>query len=298
MSFRSASPAGQTLRTMTVELWSVWLPYVLAAVLPIGLGCLSAATRSRRPATGNGGGPATGAPASPPAFLVPGISLAVLGWIAVSLTDAASQGDALAEFDRPVWQWMVQHRNGFRTVVAKIVPEIMSTVCMTVVAAVMIGWLLWRRRGGAALVAAVGIGAAALVLFAKRLVGRTRPPTEFRLTTETSVSFPSGHAAASTAILGALLLLIRERHWGPRWLRIVLPPAIGLCWLSIGVSRLYLGVHWWTDVLAGWTSGAAWLIICVTVHTLYRSWQNHRTADARAGTAVQTTDPDTPKGRA
>lgn len=294
-----ASPTSETLSTMLEQLWSVWLPYLVAAVLLIVLGGWSAATRSRRRSARAGelSGPRWIAP--PPAFLVPGISLAVLGWFAVSLTDAVSEGDGLATFDRPVWQWMVDHRDPFRTAVAKVVTEIGSTVAMTVVAAGCIGWLLYRRRrGDAAMVAVVGIGASALVFFAKKLLGRTRPPEEFRLVVETNNSFPSGHALASTAILGiVLVLLLRGGAWGPLWVRIVVPVVIVVFWFSIGMSRLYLGVHWSTDVLAGWVSGAAWLILCVTVRRLYRSWSDNRDAGVPVAVQPGVTDTDPDAGR-
>ncbi|MEJ7648475.1 MAG: phosphatase PAP2 family protein [Nakamurella sp.] len=299
VSRRTASPTGETLRAMLEQLWSVWLPYLIAAVLLMVLGGWSAATRGRRRSARAGELSGARWIAPPPAFLVPGLSLAVLGWFAVSLTDAVSEGDGLATFDRPVWQWMVDHRDPFRTAVAKVVTEIGSTVAMSIIATLCIVWLLIRRRrGDAAMVAVVGIGAAALVFFAKKLVGRTRPPEEFRLVVETNNSFPSGHALASTAILGiVVVLLLRSGAWGPLWVRIVVPVVLVVFWFSIGISRLYLGEHWSTDVLAGWVSGTAWLLLCVTVRRLYRSWNDNRDAGGPAAIKPGVTDTDPDAGR-
>jgi len=91
----------------------------------------------------------------------------------------------------------------------------------------------------------------------KQLAGRTRPDLWPRLVSENSFSFPSGHALAS-ATLYPLLAWHLARHVRNPWL----PWLIGLGLpLFIGGGRLYLGVHWPTDVLAGWTLGAAqfWL---------------------------------------
>jgi undecaprenyl-diphosphatase len=76
-------------------------------------------------------------------------------------------------------------------------------------------------------------------------------------------SFPSGHATLSAATyltIGALLAHAQERRRVKTYIHVT---AI-LVALLIGVSRVYLGVHWPTDVLAGWCIGAAWSILCVT----------------------------------
>lgn len=287
-------PPDTSLRTLLIELWSVWLPYLVAGVVLLALGAWSAvsvaARRRGRPEGARWVGP-------PPAFLVPAVCLVVLAGIALSLADAVREGDGLSDFDEPVLRWMVEHRSPAVTVLAKVVTEVGSTVGMTVIgaAAVVVLWLR-RRRGDAGMVAVVGIGAAALVFFSKRIVGRTRPPAEFRLAAEDTLSFPSGHALASTAVLGVLVvLLVRGRTPAAR-LRAVLVVLIALFWLSIGLSRLYLGVHWATDVLGGWTSGAAWLLVCLTVRRLARSYRDNRRAGATTGTDPGVTDDDRETG--
>lgn len=286
------SPAGEVIEGLLTDLWPVWLPYLAGAVVLIGLGAWSASRGKARWI----------APA--PAFGVPAVTLAVLGWSAASLADAALEGDGLTAFDRPVWQWMVDHRTGPGTVAAKIVTEVGSTLAMAVIATIVVVTLWVRRqRGDAAMVAVVGIGAAALVRVTKTLVARPRPPAEFRLATENTLSFPSGHALASTAVLGVLAVLgfaalkggRKDRARTP--VRRYLPTAvfvvvIGSFWVSIGLSRLYLGVHWATDVLAGWASGLAWLILCLTVRRLYRSYRDNVDEGHPTGTGPGLTDED------
>jgi len=104
---------------------------------------------------------------------------------------------------------------------------------------------------------------------------RPRPDLVAHVVETTSMSFPSGHAMLSAVTyltLGALIARTQER----RTLRsYVLGAAIALT-ILIGASRIYLGVHWPTDVLAGWCLGAAWAILCWSIAT----WLSPRTPPA------------------
>lgn len=292
----AALPPDTSIRALLIELWSVWLPYLAAGVVLLALGVWSAvsvaARRRGRPEGARWIGP-------PPAFLVPAVCLVILAGIALSLADAVREGDGLADFDQPVLRWMIDHRSPAVTVLAKVVTEVGSTVGMTVIGAVAVVVLWLRdRRGDAGMVAAVGLGAAALVFFSKRIVGRQRPPAEFRLAAEDTLSFPSGHALASTAVLGVVVVLLaRGRTPSARW-RTLLCVLIGLFWLSIGLSRLYLGVHWATDVLGGWTSGAAWVLVVLTARRLLRSFRDNRRAGEATRTDPGVTDDDRETGTA
>jgi undecaprenyl-diphosphatase len=96
----------------------------------------------------------------------------------------------------------------------------------------------------------------------KHAVDRERPEYNRVFTTETSYSFPSGHAAGSSVGYGMLAycLALRWRTWRRRLGLVV---VLGLLVLAIGFSRLYLGVHFFSDVLAGFALGLAWLALCV-----------------------------------
>ncbi|MBG8556033.1 phosphatase PAP2 family protein [Hymenobacter guriensis] len=121
-------------------------------------------------------------------------------------------------------------------------------------AAVLAGLLL-ARQWRAALFFLVAVGGAGLLnLFAKLLLARARPDFWVSIAPETSYSFPSGHAMAATALaltLGILLWPTRGR-----WVAVVL----GAAWaLLMGWSRMYLGVHFPSDVLAGWVGSVGWV---------------------------------------
>ena len=116
--------------------------------------------------------------------------------------------------------------------------------------------LVWIRNRPLAFFWAVSVaGAAALNLVLKLIFGRTRPELWPRLLTETDASFPSGHSMYSMAFVVALMLMLWRTPFRP------LALSLGVLFtLAVGVSRLYLGVHYPTDVLCGWLAGLAWVL--------------------------------------
>ncbi len=258
-----AQPAGDGPRLLAdndvlFEYGYVWLPYAIAAVLLLGLGAV-AAIRWRR-----------GAPRTAELLFTSGALLAVLAAIVLGLADGATEGNGLASIDPPIWQWMVDHRTPALTTAAIVVTNVGSTVSMSIIAVTAVGYLFWRgRRSDAGLVAVVAAGAGALVRFGKATVGRDRPPENLRLVVESNESFPSGHALASAAIIGVLLVVFVPSI-GRHWVRAGVIAAALLFVVAIGLSRLYLGVHWATDVLGGWVTGLAWLMLCLTVRQVWR----------------------------
>lgn len=118
------------------------------------------------------------------------------------------------------------------------------------------GVLLYTKqhKAVAILLCTVG-GAAFLNVLLKFLVQRVRPDIWAPLVVEHSYSFPSGHAMASSALAFAVVLVTWHTKW--RWYAVVFG---GLYMLLIGFSRLYLGVHYPTDVLAGWIVSLIWVL--------------------------------------
>ena len=117
-------------------------------------------------------------------------------------------------------------------------------------------YLIYRRRRGDALFWALGVGGAALLnLAAKPTFGRIRPDLWLSLAPESSFSFPSGHAMGTMALVATLVVLT----WNSRW-RCPVFVLGGLFVLLVGVSRVYLGVHYPSDIMAGWTASLAWVL--------------------------------------
>jgi len=94
----------------------------------------------------------------------------------------------------------------------------------------------------------------------KNVVGRHRPPTSLRVVNVSArgLSFPSGHATVAAAGLGALAVLAAARATRSVIRTAALVAGVGAAVL-VGLSRLYLGVHWPTDVLAGWVLAVSWM---------------------------------------
>lgn len=118
-----------------------------------------------------------------------------------------------------------------------------------------------KRWTDAALLLIATVGGTAISEGLKMDFNRPRPDLVAHVVETTSMSFPSGHAMLSAVTyltLGALIAHTQERN---RLRGYVLSAAIALT-LLIGASRIYLGVHWPTDVLAGWCLGAAWALLC------------------------------------
>ena len=125
-----------------------------------------------------------------------------------------------------------------------------------------LGYLMLARRYRAALFASVAVpGGILLSTLMKMGFDRPRPDLVPHDSLVYTASFPSGHAMMSAVTYLTLAALLTRVHPELRLKAYILVLAI-LLTLLVGVSRVYLGVHWPTDVLAGWTAGAAWAALC------------------------------------
>jgi undecaprenyl-diphosphatase len=151
---------------------------------------------------------------------------------------------------------------------------------LTLITVLVVAYLLVSRRfQNAALVTVAIAGGAILTAALKVGFARPRPELVDHLVTVQSLSFPSGHAMASAVVyltLGALLARTERR----RDVRGFIFAVAGFLTLLIGVTRVYLGVHYPTDVLAGWTLGAAWALACWLVARWLRPADNDTEEEA------------------
>jgi len=139
---------------------------------------------------------------------------------------------------------------------------------IVMVALLLTGLCLLRRRSGALFSAAILSSGFVLSTAIKYFVGRPRPHLVAHLVHAGSPGFPSGHALNSTLFYMTLALLLAPllHSRGGRW--VLYGVTAGLS-LATGVSRIALGVHYPTDVIAGWVIAAAWLWFCFTVAGRY-----------------------------
>lgn len=151
---------------------------------------------------------------------------------------------------------------------------------LMLVSAAVVGYLLLARKFRAmGLVIAATFGAGTLSLLLKLLFDRPRPDIVPHLSYVSTSSFPSGHSMLSSAVyltLGAILAqLVRRRILKVYFLAV----ALAVTFL-VGVSRVYMGVHYPTDVLAGWMAGLTWAIVCwLVARFLQRKRQIEPTLD-------------------
>lgn len=137
-----------------------------------------------------------------------------------------------------------------------------GTAVLTVLTTAVLGFLvLLRKPRASAFVAGSVLGAVVLATVLKSLFHRPRPDLVPHLSYVSSSSFPSAHSMLSAAVYLTLGALIARLHTSLVIKAYVLVWAFLLTFL-VGVSRVYVGVHWPTDVLAGWAAGAAWASIC------------------------------------
>jgi membrane-associated phospholipid phosphatase len=194
------------------------------------------------------------------------------------LLELAEHPDGSTAIDRSITSWVVAHRTHALTSVARLLSTLGSQAVLIPLTAIATAALLGRRRWVlAGLVVATWGGAIGMYSVTKHFVHRMRPPMEIWLTdVGRTSSFPSGHATQSLATFLALVLvgavmLPTARRLGRA---IALALAIGVGW-----SRVYLGVHWATDVGAGWLIAVAWLTIVAWLARAAGSIQWRRRGD-------------------
>jgi membrane-associated phospholipid phosphatase len=178
-----------------------------------------------------------------------------------TLAEAVAGGE-LASSDRTVAAWLHTHATGFVTALLSTVTALGGTqVLLAVTLAAILSLLLRRRVAHAALMGAALAGGQALNWALKAAFERPRPSFSDPLATATGFSFPSGHAMVSLTVYGALAFVIAAGVRSRRAQLLALISAIALV-LTIGFSRIYLGVHYASDVLAAYSAGLAWLTLC------------------------------------
>lgn len=145
-----------------------------------------------------------------------------------------------------------------------------DTIVVVTVTLGIVAWL-WRQRHDFALLAGTAVAGGALIsAVLKDRFGRIRPPVDNALISlPTSFSFPSGHALVSLclAMVGGYLVLRSRMSWPAK---AAAAGVLALWVLLVGLSRIYLGVHWPSDVISSWLLGVAWLSAVIGVNETRR----------------------------
>ena len=202
--------------------------------------------------------PQIGARRLPP--LLAGLAI-IAGGLAVLLAGAFATSRYPFAFDRSIIVgWREWHGPSWLPKVAADITALGGGVVLTLIVLVVIGFLLMQRLWLTALATALAslTGGWAVDLI-KGQVLRARPDLVPHLVDASGYSFPSGHATSSAVVyltLAALAGQVTRDRAARRYLLIVAVLLVG----AIGCSRVYLGVHWPSDVLAGWSFGTLWAL--------------------------------------
>jgi len=192
-------------------------------------------------------------------------------WLFGGLAEDLLTGDPLVRFDRTLDDYLHAHATPSLTTFFLIVTALGSIEVIVLLGVIVAAFLALGQRWlilGSWLAAVAG--SAVLNHLLKGLFQRPRPYFEHPLLIETSYSFPSGHAMESFVVYGMLayFVVLALRTWESR-VGVVLGAALLV--VLIGFSRMYLGVHYFSDVIAGYAAGGVWLSALITgVETLRR----------------------------
>lgn len=174
--------------------------------------------------------------------------------------------DKLAFLDLDWRDWVIAHRSGFASDVMVAASWFGSAPSLAVVIVGTSVWLVRRgRRGDAVFFALAAVGGMLVGPVLKDLFDRARPALAEHVVVVHSSSYPSGHSLNSMVVLGLLTVLAARAG------RKALVVAVGAALVGlVGFSRVYLGVHYPSDVLAGWLIGATWITLCHAIAPLVR----------------------------
>jgi undecaprenyl-diphosphatase len=171
--------------------------------------------------------------------------------------------------------------------VARDITALGSMAVQALLAGAVVGYLIIQRRFHTAVVFVIAIGGGIVLASLLKLgFSRPRPDLVSHGMQVFTASFPSGHSMTSAVTYLTLGALLARIHPTAAKKAYIIALAMGIV-IAVGLSRIYLGVHWPTDVLAGWTAGAAWAIACwVATRWLQRRGQVEQD-NAQAGSLTE-----------
>ena len=200
--------------------------------------------------------------------LAAGLLVLALGvWAFAAIADEMADGET--GYDQAVADWLHARATNPLTELFEAITTLGNGIVLAGVTAIAVYLLLRRGHRREALLMVLAFTGAEIVSYSLKLgFRRDRPFFTDPLATESTFSFPSGHSTVSLAVYGALAVIVARRVRRPSRLPWLVGAAVLV--LLIGFSRLYLGVHFLTDVLAGFAAGAAWLAACVVTLDLHQ----------------------------
>jgi len=212
-----------------------------------------------------------------PLVIALAIGTLIIVWTADAFTDIAAalkeKSPTVQRIDAAVYEWFGSRRTPFTSALFVAITTVGGTVGMGALVATVLAVLMARRRfRWAAYLAITSVGGALLNQLLKFHYLRERPDLKAAVLDAMGYSFPSGHAMSGTIILGALAYLAARsiREWKNKSAALA---ALATLAFAIGISRVYLGVHWTSDVGAGFAAGLLWVTATTTGYELFRQYR-------------------------
>jgi len=233
------------------------------------------------PAAEDGGRQAAGR--SPPRRLLAPAAVLIATLLCFFALTLLVRPNAPGDLDARVNAFVGAHRSSALTSFFTGYTGLGQWLVLTVATVAVLAALAWRARRREAVFLLIAMTVSALLNVAlKQLFARARPPAEAAVASVNGYAFPSGHAMSSATFALALAVVAWPTRW--RW------PAAGFATafaLLMGLSRVYLGVHWLTDVLAAWVLAVAVVAATQTIVRSVIAWRAHRPQVGRAATPVE-----------
>ncbi|MEG4571245.1 phosphatase PAP2 family protein [Microcoleus sp. N3A4] len=182
----------------------------------------------------------------------------ILAWLFEEVLEKEAFG-----FDTAWIYWVHGYANPSLDAVMLTITQLANASVVVVIVVVTLGILWWQHHRSEAKIFAIAcLGALILNTGMKLVFAKPRPHIFPSLIPETSFSFPSGHALGGFVMYGFLAYLLSSHF--PKFSKLIYSLAV-VTIAAIGLSRIYIGVHWPTDIIAGYGVGYIWLMLCITM---------------------------------
>jgi membrane-associated phospholipid phosphatase len=204
-------------------------------------------------------------------MLVGGALVVTLALLGAEVYANVVDEKGLADLDLPALDLSQELRSPELNSAVTAFTNVGGGIGMPILASILTGWLTFLSRTWRPIILVAGAAAVSITAttFGKQLVGRARPDhSEAVPPYETSPSFPSGHALNTTVVIG-VLVYVMCLQFALLWARITAITAGAIFIIAMGLSRVFLGHHWMTDVLAAWFLGLAWVGLVILAHRLF-----------------------------
>jgi membrane-associated phospholipid phosphatase len=204
-------------------------------------------------------------------MLVGGVIVVTLALMGAEVYDNVVDDAGLANLDKPALALSEDLRNPWLNSAVTAFTNIGGAIGMPILGSIQTAWLTFAGRTWRPLILVGGAAAVSVTAttVGKKLFGRTRPDHADAVPPyENSPSFPSGHTLNTTVVIG-LVVYLACLQVQRTVVRVSMITAGAIFIFAMGLSRVFLGHHWLTDVIAAWLLGLAWVGIVILAHRLF-----------------------------